>query len=226
MAVAAFTGARRDEILALRWSDLDPVNKTLRIERAVEETDKHGLRIKVPKTERGKRTITIDDDLIALLLREREKHLRIEAGIPDRAGPVDLSLVSLPPDALMFPNPPSGAALSFTKLRQPRGLTKEFARQQRLSDSVACVSTICAGATRPRCLTRACQYMSLPHAVAMIQPCCCAAMPSAPRKQTPVRRRSSAHYRAEPCASGVWVQVGSKRRNVFDVFLLEGMLSD
>ena len=129
VAVAAFTGARRNEILALRWTDLDPVNKTLRIERAVEETDKHGLRIKVPKTERGKRTITIDDDLIALLLREREKHLRIEAGIPDRAGPVDLSLVSLPPGALMFPNPPSGAALSFTKLRQPRGLTKEFARK-------------------------------------------------------------------------------------------------
>jgi integrase len=37
VAVAAFTGARRNEILELRWIDLDPVNKTLRIERAVEE---------------------------------------------------------------------------------------------------------------------------------------------------------------------------------------------
>jgi len=37
-----------------------------------------------------------------------------------------LSLVSLPPDSLMFPNPPSSAAFSFTKLREPRGLTKEF----------------------------------------------------------------------------------------------------
>jgi integrase len=33
VAVAAFTGARRNEILGLRWSDLDPVAKTLRIER-------------------------------------------------------------------------------------------------------------------------------------------------------------------------------------------------
>ena len=64
VAVAAFTGARRNEILALRWEDLDAEKKTLRIERAIEETDEHGLRIKGPKTERGKRTITIDDDLL------------------------------------------------------------------------------------------------------------------------------------------------------------------
>jgi integrase len=55
VAVAAFTGARRNEILALRWDDLDAATKTLRIERAAEETEKHGLRIKGPKTERGKR---------------------------------------------------------------------------------------------------------------------------------------------------------------------------
>jgi hypothetical protein len=53
------------------------VAKTLCIERAIEETEKHGLRIKGPKTERGKRTIKIDDDLIALLVAERERHFRI-----------------------------------------------------------------------------------------------------------------------------------------------------
>ena len=85
VAVAAFTGARRNEILAPRWDDFDPAAKTMRIERAIEETDEHGLRIKGPKTERGKRTITIDDDLIALLVAERERHLRIVAGVPDGA---------------------------------------------------------------------------------------------------------------------------------------------
>ena len=50
--------------------------KTLRIERALEKTHEHGLGLKPPKTERGNRTITIDDDLIALLCAEREKHLR------------------------------------------------------------------------------------------------------------------------------------------------------
>jgi integrase len=131
IAVAAFTGARRNEILALRWTDLDPVKKTLRIERAVEETDKHGLRIKMPKTERGKRTITIDDDLTALLIGERDKHLRLKAGLSDRAEAVDLSLVSLPSHALMFPNLFFGETFSFTNLRKPRSLTKEFARKAR-----------------------------------------------------------------------------------------------
>ena len=128
VAVAAFTGARRNEILALRWDDLDVAAKTLRIERAEEETKEHGLRIKGPKTERGKRTITIDDDLIALLLVERERCLRVMAGVPDGAA-VDLSLVKLPAEALMFPNPPSpGKSLSFNKLRNPRATTKQFTR--------------------------------------------------------------------------------------------------
>ncbi len=132
VAVLSFTGCRRNEALALQWRDLDPVKKTLRIERAIEETEAHGLRFKGPKTERGKRTIIIDDDLISLLLSVRERHQRIKAGIPDGTAPVDLSLVALPDDALMFPNPPArGAEFSFTQPRQPRCVTKEFARKAR-----------------------------------------------------------------------------------------------
>jgi integrase len=56
VAMAVLTGARRNEILALRWFDLDAEKKTLRIERAIEETEAHGLSFKGPKTERGKRT--------------------------------------------------------------------------------------------------------------------------------------------------------------------------
>src|SRR5215469_12980508 len=85
VAVAAFTGARRNEVLALRWSDLNVAAKTLRIERAIEMTEAHGLTLKPPKTKRGFREITIDDDLIALLMKERERHLRIAAGVPDGA---------------------------------------------------------------------------------------------------------------------------------------------
>jgi integrase len=129
VAMAAFTGARRNEILALQWEDLNESGKTLRIERALEETEAHGLRIKGPKTERGKRTITIDDDLLALLIAQRERHLRIAADVPDGVK-VDLSLVKLPTGALMFPSPPAqGESFSFTKLRNPRNTTKEFVRK-------------------------------------------------------------------------------------------------
>ena len=44
------TGARRSEVLALQWKDLDVANKTLRIERAIEQTLKYDLAIKEPKT--------------------------------------------------------------------------------------------------------------------------------------------------------------------------------
>jgi hypothetical protein len=72
-------------------------NKTLRIERAIEEI-KAGRSFKAPKTERGTRTITIDDDLVALLTAERENHLRIVAGVSG-SDTVDLSLIKLPEGA-------------------------------------------------------------------------------------------------------------------------------
>jgi integrase len=132
VAVLAFTGARRGEVLALRWSDLDVENKTLRIERAIEQTSKFELAIKGPKTERGKRTITIDDDLIALLCSEREKLQRLQAGVPDGVQ-VDLSLVKLPDEALIFPNLTTAHGdIALTNLRTPGNVTKEFLRRAAL----------------------------------------------------------------------------------------------
>jgi integrase len=124
VSVAAFTGMRRNEILALRWSDLDPQKKTLRIERSVEETKAHGLRFKGPKRDSHKRTITIDDDLLAMLLAERDSHLRMIAGVPDGTA-VNLSLIKLPDGALMFPN----LAVDFVTPRFPRQMSTAFIRK-------------------------------------------------------------------------------------------------
>src|SRR5262249_30576094 len=65
------------------------------------------------------------------LVAEREKWLRIKAGISADAT-VDLALVKLPADALMFPAPPArGEKLSFAKLRDPRAVTRTFKRRAR-----------------------------------------------------------------------------------------------
>ena len=118
--------------LALRWSDLDVEKKTLKVERALEYTKKIGLRFKGPKHDRHKRTIKIDDELISVLLKEREKHLRIAAGIPDGVE-VDLALLRLPSDSLMFPGMPERGTLSFSTPRHPNIVTKLFGkRAQRL----------------------------------------------------------------------------------------------
>jgi integrase len=132
VAIAALAGLRRNEILGLQWSDLDVANKTLRIERAVEDTKGFGLRLKEPKSARHKRTIVIDDELIALLCTERDRHLRILAGVPDGMA-VDLSLVKLPVGSLMFPKPPGrGRDFVPTALRRPRNVTKELARKAKV----------------------------------------------------------------------------------------------
>lgn len=122
VAVAALTGCRLSELLALRWSDFDSVKKTLRIERTIETTKQFGRRLKEPKTKRGRRTLKIDDGLCAILLTERDRWIRLFAGITG-ADDVDLSLVRLPPDALMFPSP--AGDFSLTRLRNPKSVTKE-----------------------------------------------------------------------------------------------------
>jgi len=101
VTVAALTGARRNEVLALRWSDFDPDARTLTISRSLEET-RAGRRFKEPKTPRGRRTIAIDAGLAALLL-----------GLP-AAG------------ALIFPSP-----LGPEHPRDARSVTKEFVRRAR-----------------------------------------------------------------------------------------------
>jgi integrase len=126
VAVAAFTGARRNEILALRWADFDPARSTLMIARSLEETKAHGRRFKEPKTRRGSRSIAIDEALVGLLSAEREKYLRLRAGAAE-GGVVDLSLVKLPEYALIFPSPGE----DITRPRDARSLTKEFVRRAR-----------------------------------------------------------------------------------------------
>jgi integrase len=127
VAVAAFTGMRRNEILALRWCDIDLAARTISVTRSVERTDKYGLRVKGPKSARGRRTIKIDEGLVALLQSERERHLRLVAGIPDGVE-VDTSLIRLPEGALAFPAL-DGTDLS--ALRCPSSVTQIFARRTR-----------------------------------------------------------------------------------------------
>jgi integrase len=101
----------------------------LRIERSLEETKAAGRTLKEPKTARGRRTIEIDGGLLTLLLAEQEKYLRLVAGVTDGSG-MDLSLVRLPENALMFPGGSDGE-INFTHLRNARAVTHEFCRQAR-----------------------------------------------------------------------------------------------
>lgn len=97
--------------------------------RALEYVRKVGLAFKPPKTMRGRRTITIDGFLVALLLKVQERQRRIVAGIPDGIpdgsnSAVALSLVKLPDNALIFPAPNG----DLTTPRHPNAVSKVFSR--------------------------------------------------------------------------------------------------
>jgi hypothetical protein len=161
----------------LRWTDFDAVAGTLQIERAVEET-RAGLTIKGPKKEAHRRTIAIAKDLVALLVAERDRPLRIVAGIPEGAH-VDLSLVKLPVEALIFPSLSAGDLVSLqihgTYPRSSSGWQSALAFP-------TCACTIFAVAMRQPCSMPVCLFTWSLSVADIVLRNCSRAMLSAPRR--------------------------------------------
>ena len=69
--LALLTGARRGELCALRWSDIDLDAGTLSINRTVQRISGRGLIFNAPKTKRSRRCIKIGPDAVELLTEYR-----------------------------------------------------------------------------------------------------------------------------------------------------------
>lgn len=104
VALAAGTGARINELLALEWSNIDWNAKTLRIDAALKPV-KGGLERGTPKTERSRRTIRLDDGLMGLLRAEHERQEAEQRKLQGVGDAVPLHGL-LPDDALIFPASP------------------------------------------------------------------------------------------------------------------------
>jgi integrase len=91
-ALALHTGARRNELLALRWRDVDLETRQLRIETALEQTRAYGIRVKAPKTPKGRRTITLPAAAVEALRAhwraQQEQRLALGAGRSPPDSPV------------------------------------------------------------------------------------------------------------------------------------------
>jgi integrase len=94
--VALFTGLRRGELLALRWSDVNLDRKILSVQEALEETVEHGIRRKTTKTKSGQREIALPDIVVDTLREHRRQHLELRLA---------LGLGKLSSDALVFSTP-------------------------------------------------------------------------------------------------------------------------
>jgi integrase len=92
--LALATGARRGELLALAWSDLDWVSGKLSISKSLEQTAA-GLRIKCPKNEKSRSCLLPQTAIAALrfLRDQQQEHRRLFAGDYK-----DLNLIFCEPD--------------------------------------------------------------------------------------------------------------------------------
>ena len=87
VSLALATGVRRGELLALEWRDIDLDRGVLRVERSVEET-KAGLRLKPPKTKRGRRNIGLPADTVAMLREHRKAQMELRLALGQGGQPV------------------------------------------------------------------------------------------------------------------------------------------
>jgi integrase len=110
---ALFTGLRRGELLALRWSNvaLESADRHIKVREAIEETRAGGLRFKAPKTANGERDVSLPDIVVEALRDYRRQQLEVRLA---------LGLGKLVDDALLFPK------LDGTP-QSPRAFSKEWA---------------------------------------------------------------------------------------------------
>jgi integrase len=85
--VAALTGMRRGELVALRWVDVDLDAATITVSRSVGK-GLDGLHDKAPKSDSGRRTVELDEPLVDVLRDHRrvqlERRLLLGEGWRDR----------------------------------------------------------------------------------------------------------------------------------------------
>jgi len=71
--IASFTGARRGELLALRWKDVNFKEKKIQIKQSASKLSGGRLVFREPKTNSSIRPIDIDEDIIKILKRRNKK---------------------------------------------------------------------------------------------------------------------------------------------------------
>lgn len=123
-------GLRRGEVLGLRWSDIDLKAKTLTVNQARVLVDSK-VHVELPKSHNGKRTLPLDDALVAALteLRKHATRESEEAGPTYEQGLAELDWYTdgdqyIVTDELGVPVHPEWYSDEFARLLKRAGLRK------------------------------------------------------------------------------------------------------
>jgi integrase len=121
VVLAALTGMRLGEILALKWPDIDFDCRECQVVRSLQQTDA-GLSFKTPKTRPSRRTILLPEMAVTALKAHRaqqnEERLLMGAGYDDQG------LVFARPDGSIWP--PMQFSSDFRRLIRRKGFSIRF----------------------------------------------------------------------------------------------------
>ena len=113
------TGMRRQEVLALKWSDIDLELGVVRVTRAVVQTSRHGVIIKDTKTEHGERDHLLTERSRQYLIAHKADQERMAENLADRWAGEDW----------VFPNIAAHKGLPFGRLWMPTTFSMLLARE-------------------------------------------------------------------------------------------------
>lgn len=118
VALAAVSGLRRGEVLALRWRNIDFTKNALYVSESLEQTRQYGVRFKGPKSKSSRRFVPLSPESVEQL----RLHLAAQSDVKTQGGAAytDLDLVFPNPDGT--PWPPDSFTVAFGKLASWVGL--------------------------------------------------------------------------------------------------------
>jgi len=123
LTLSAWTGARRSEVLALRWADMDLVAGIVTINRTLQIIPKvlgGGLEFAEPKTARSRRTIKLTPTLVTVLKAHRVEQAKRRLLLGEEWDDGDL----LVEDGAGLPIHPDALTAAFRRLAKKAGLPK------------------------------------------------------------------------------------------------------
>jgi integrase len=139
--IALTVGLRRGELLGLKWSDLDPTDQVLRIERAVQRAAGQ-LRFVEPKTPRARRVLLVPEIAMAAFNAHRVRQARERLAAGDSWQDGDLIFAS----SIGTPIEPRNVNRRLNELRAKSGL--DWLRLHDLRH--ACATYLLASGVEPR----------------------------------------------------------------------------
>jgi len=115
--LALATGARRGELLALQWKDIDLDGATLKIERSL---GKHMV-VSSPKTRAGRRSISLPPSAVTMLQQHRKRQLEQRMMLGQGKAPADAPVFS---DVEGRPLTPVYVSKDWTRALKAHGLPR------------------------------------------------------------------------------------------------------